>query len=91
MSLLRPQRFGKVPDGLAPYQRDFSQWVKDSIEILIGARRSKTDTTNPPRSQAVTFGDFEAAPVHADNAAALAAGLKPGDIYRTVDTLKVVH
>lgn len=30
-------------------------------------------------------------PVYADNAAALAVGLKPGAIYRTGDLLKVVH
>jgi hypothetical protein len=30
-------------------------------------------------------------PEYADNAAALAAGLKIGDIYRTVDAVKVVH
>lgn len=91
MSLLRPKRFGKIPDGITPYHRDFLQWAKDSLDILIGAKRSQLDTTNPPRSQAVTFGDFEAVPVHADNAAAVAAGLKPGDLYRTADALKVVH
>jgi hypothetical protein len=30
-------------------------------------------------------------PEYADNAAAIAAGLKIGDIYRTVDALKIVH
>ena len=91
MPLLRPKRFGKLPDGLAPYHRDFLQWVKDSLEIMAGAKRSQLDTTNPPRSQAVTFGDFQSAPVYADNAAAVEAGLKPGDLYRTGDALKVVH
>ena len=28
---------------------------------------------------------------HADNTAAIAAGLTVGDLYRTVDVLKVVH
>lgn len=59
MSLLRPKRFGKLPDGLTPYHRDFLQWVKDSLEILAGAKRSQLDTTSPPRSQAVTFGDLD--------------------------------
>ena len=31
------------------------------------------------------------APEYADNDAAIAAGLSVGDIYRTVDTLKIVH
>jgi hypothetical protein len=30
-------------------------------------------------------------PEHADNAAALAASLKIGDVYRTGDDLKIVH
>ena len=30
-------------------------------------------------------------PDYVDNAAALAAGMKVGQIYRTTDTLKVVH
>jgi hypothetical protein len=29
--------------------------------------------------------------VYSDNAAATAAGLNPGDIYRTGDNLKIVH
>ena len=78
MSLLRPKRFGNVPDGLTPYHREFLQKLSDAVNILIGAIRSQSDTTTPPRSQAVTFGDFEAAPVYADNATALAGGLKAG-------------
>ncbi|HOR33099.1 MAG TPA: hypothetical protein PLT30_15795 [Deltaproteobacteria bacterium] len=91
MSLLRPQRFGKVPDGLTSYHREFLQRVSDAVAILIGAKKSSTDTTYPPRSQAVTWGDFEAVTEYADNAAALAGGLKAGDLYRTGDALKVVH
>ena len=91
MSLLRPQRFGKVPDGLTPYHREFLQKLSDAVAILIGARKGQADTTNPPRSQAVTWGDLEAVPAYADNAAAVAAGLKNGDLYRTADALKVVH
>jgi hypothetical protein len=91
MQLLRPQRFGKIPEGFTPYQREFLQKVSDAVKILIGASRSQSDTTNPPRSQAVTFGDFQSVSEYADNAAALEAGLKPGDIYRTADALKVVH
>lgn len=34
---------------------------------------------------------FNDLPSYADNAAALAAGLRVGQIYRTTDTLKVVH
>lgn len=31
------------------------------------------------------------APEYDDNDAAIAAGLSVGDIYRTIDTLKIVH
>ena len=34
---------------------------------------------------------LESVPEHADNAAALAAGLGAGDVYRSGDLLKVVH
>lgn len=34
---------------------------------------------------------FKNLPSYADNAAALAGGLKVGQLYRTTDTLKVVH
>ncbi len=91
MPQLKPTRFGKIPDGLPVYQRDFLQWVKDSIEILIGAKRSQKDNTTPPRSQALTYNDLANVPNYSDNEAAKAAGLAAGDLYRTVDTLKVVH
>ncbi|OQB45673.1 MAG: hypothetical protein BWY00_01713 [Firmicutes bacterium ADurb.Bin153] len=91
MSLLRPKRFGNVPDGLTPSHREFLQKMSDAVNILIGAIRSQSDTTTPPRSQAVIFGDLEAVSEYADNAAAVEAGLKPGDLYRTADVLKVVH
>jgi len=95
MQLLRPKTIGKIPDGLPPYQRDFWQWIKDSIEILSGIKKSQSDTTNPPRSMAITYQDLTdllaAVPQYADNAAALAGGLSAGDLYRTTDTLKVVH
>jgi len=80
-----------VPTGLTPYHAAFLAWVKESLDILIGARRSQYDQAIPPRSQAVVFADLESAPVYADNAEARTAGLKPGDIYRTDDVLKVVH
>ena len=38
-----------------------------------------------------TSGGAGVVPVHADNAAALSAGLTIGDFYRTGDFLKVVH
>lgn len=34
---------------------------------------------------------FTNLPVYADNATAIAGGLKIGQLYRTADTLKVVH
>jgi len=34
---------------------------------------------------------FTNLPSYADNAAAIAGGLKVGQLYRTTDTLKVVH
>ena len=34
---------------------------------------------------------FTNLPSYADNAAAIAGGLKIGQLYRTTDTLKVVH
>lgn len=34
---------------------------------------------------------FKNLPSYADNAAAIAGGLKVGQLYRTTDTLKVVH
>jgi hypothetical protein len=97
---LKPQRFGDLPDGLNPYHRDFLGKLRDAIEILIGAKRSQTDTASPPRSQAVTFSDLDAGavenvsthlPEYANNAAAVAAGKRVGGLYRTGDTLKVVH
>ena len=91
MPQLRPQRFGSVPDGLPSYHREFLRKLKDAVEILIGAKSSQLDAVVPPRSQAVTFSDLAEVPSHADNAAALLAGLKAGDMYRTGDVLKVVH
>lgn len=35
--------------------------------------------------------DYKDLPEYADNAAALAGGLTPGQLYRTGDILKVVH
>lgn len=35
--------------------------------------------------------DYKDLPEYADNAAALAGGLIPGQVYRTGDFLKVVH
>lgn len=35
--------------------------------------------------------DYKDLPEYVDNAAALAGGLTPGQVYRTGDVLKVVH
>lgn len=58
MPPLRPERFGKVPDGFTPYQREYLRKLSDAVEILIGAKRSQSDTATIPRSKAVTFGDI---------------------------------
>jgi hypothetical protein len=101
MSRLKPQRFGNVPDGLPPYHREFLTKVRDALEILMGAKRSQSDTAIIPRSQAVTFADLDdgtdvtavspSTPEYANNAAAIAGGLKAGQLYRTGDALKIVH
>ncbi|OPY89021.1 MAG: hypothetical protein A4E71_00101 [Smithella sp. PtaU1.Bin162] len=83
--------FGEIPAGWKPNQREFLRKISDAVEVLIGIRRSQLDTTTPPRSKAVTFDDLRTVPSYADNAAAIVGGLKPGDIYRTDDALKVVH
>ena len=83
MPLLRPQRFGKVPDGLTPYHREFLQWVKDSLDIFIGAKKSQTDTASPPLSQAVTFGDLATALAAISGASSL--NVKVGTITRAMD------
>lgn len=57
--LLRPKSFGTVPAGLPKYHTDFLQWLKESVEILSGSRKSQLDTAVPPRSQAVVFGDTQ--------------------------------
>jgi len=88
---LKAERFGDVPAGLPRYHTDFLRKLRDAVEIITGARRSQNDTTEPPRSQAITLEDLRTVPSYANNAAALVGGLKPGDIYRTVDDLKVVH
>lgn len=43
------------------------------------------------KARALAVTKIAAPPEHADNAAALAAGLVAGDLYRTADVLKVVH
>ncbi len=91
MKLLSPRQFGKIPDGLPDYHRSFLEWVKETVEILTGQRQSQNDTTTPARSKAVTFADLKDMPSYADNATAIANGLQPGDLYRTVDVVKVVH
>jgi hypothetical protein len=98
---LKPQRFGNVPDGLPVYHREFLRKMRDALEILMGAKRSQTDAATTPRSQAVTFADLddgaEVSAVssnlsnYANNAAALAGGLKAGQVYRNGDILMVVH
>jgi len=98
---LKPERFGAVPTGLQPYHGEFLRKIKDALEILIGAKRSQSDTATIPRSQAVTFADLddgaEVSAVssnlsnYANNAAALTGGLKAGQVYRNGDILMVVH
>ena len=39
----------------------------------------------------ILLGQFNNLPEYANNAAAVAAGLHVGQLYRTVDTVKVVH
>ncbi len=65
MSQLSIRNFGKVPDGFTPYQRDFLAWVKESIEILSGAKRSQSDSAVIPGNKAVTFGDLSTSDLHA--------------------------
>jgi len=83
MSLLRPQRFGKVPDGLTPYHREFLQKVSDAVAILIGAKKAQADTASPPLSQAVTFGDLATALAAISGGGSL--NVKVGTITRDMD------
>jgi len=56
---LEIESFGDVPGGLPAYHRNFLRKLRDAVEILAGNRHSQTDTTDPPRSQAVTFGTID--------------------------------
>jgi len=55
---LRPEKFGDVPRGLTPHHAEFLRKLRDAVEILVGAQRSKMDTGAIPGSQAVTFDDL---------------------------------
>ncbi|MEN6465539.1 MAG: hypothetical protein ABFD62_10200 [Syntrophaceae bacterium] len=91
MTLLKPKSLGPVPQNLDTYHREFLTKIKDTIDIWSGKKQSQSDETDPPRSQLITFGDLKDVPEYADNTKAKAAGLYAGDLYRTGDTLKVVH
>ena len=67
----------KFPSTLLPQSNDPKEIQKAALDLL--------DKIN----QVVTL--ISALPAYADNATALAAGLKAGDFYRIGDTVGVVH
>ena len=58
---------------------------------LLGSDENDLSTKNFQIGNLTTYFNTQAVAVHADNAAAVAAGLPIGTRYRTGDFLKIVH
>ena len=58
---------------------------------LLGSDESDSSTKNFQIGNLTTYFNTQTVAVHADNAAAIAAGLPIGTRYRTGDFLKIVH
>jgi len=62
-----------------------------STDKLLGTDENNVTTKNFAIQNITTYINTQTVPVHADNAAAVAAGLSVGARYRTGDFLKIVH
>ena len=62
-----------------------------STDKLLGTDENNVTTKNFAIQNITTYINTQTVPEHADNAAAVAAGLSVGARYRTGDFLKIVH
>jgi len=64
---------------------------KTASARVMGAQDKKMQDSHNRLCDIIDSSLFTNLPSYADNASALAGGLKIGQLYRTTDTLKVVH
>lgn len=64
---------------------------KTASARVMGAQDKKMQDAHNRLCDIIDSSLFTNLPSYADNAAAIAGGLKVGQLYRTADTLKVVH
>lgn len=79
--------------GAVAYSNDYwmLQWKATLTDLGINSWAGSTSLTTAGNLTALNLKIGNIPPEHADNAAALAAGLTNGSIYRTGDVLKIVH
>ena len=93
-NLFASQKAGASADALTLASNDLSTFLETSVDSTVGVGVSSYKPSSgymPYILVASRFNLSTGIASYADNAAALAAGLVVGDLYRTVDTLKIVR